>query len=169
MLQERRTDMDAYEILPSIGNAAVALAGFSGVVAALRHRGHGEWSADELLQLRTLVEPSLVALFGSFLPGLLRLGLASDPLVWRLSNGVLALVGVAALGAFVARSRFADTTRGQRILVFLVPLAIGTQLLAAGGALPQVELVFVAALVLGLVVAAYNFLLLLFGLGRHGE
>ena len=158
--------MQSHEILQTISEVAVALAGFSGVVAVLGRRGRGDWSSAELLQLRTLVEPSLVALFGSFFPGTFRLASQSEVLVWRLSNGALALLGLAAVAAFIARSRFAGTTAGQRILLVFCVLAIGAQFLAACGVLVHYELIFVLSLILALVVAAYNFLLLLFSMGR---
>jgi hypothetical protein len=153
--------MPSHEILQTISQVAAALAGFSGVVAALGHRGSRKWSAEEILQLRTLVEPSLVALFGSFLPGTLHLALDSEPLVWRLSNGALGLLGVVAGAAFIARSRFASATIGQRVLLVAVGLAVLALLLAAADVVKQYELVFVTALILALAVAAYNFLLLL--------
>jgi hypothetical protein len=140
--------MQSSEILQTIAEVAVALAGFSGVVAVLGQRGRGNWSSEEILQLRTLVEPSL------------------EPLVWRLSNAALASLGLAAGAAFIARSRFASTTTGQRVLFGLALLAIGAQLLAAVGAFGRYELVFVIGLIVALVVAAYNFLLLLFPTGR---
>ena len=153
--------MQSQEILQTISQVAAALAGFSGVVAAIGHRGSRTWSSEEILQLRTLVEPSLVALFGSFLPGALHLAFDSEPLVWRLSNAALGLLGVVAGAAFVARSRFASATIGQRVLLVPVGLAVVALLLAAGGVLRHYELIFVIALILALAVAAYNFLLLL--------
>jgi hypothetical protein len=158
--------MQSYELLQTIGEVAVALVGFSGVVAVLGHRGRGSWSSEERLQLRTLVEPGLVALFGSLLPGTVGLALESEAMVWRLSSATLALLGVAGVVAFVTRSRSTTTTTGQRVLLALAVLAVGAQLLAAGGVLVQYELVFVLGLMLALVVAAYNFLLLLFSAGR---
>lgn len=78
------------DTLHSIAAIAVALIGFSGVVTALGPRGEGRWTASELLQLRTLVEPSIVSLAGAFLP--IGLGqLVSEPdAVWKISNGLLA-------------------------------------------------------------------------------
>ena len=158
--------MQSDEILQTIGGVAVTLAGFSGVVAVLGHRGRGDWSSEEVLQLRTLVEPGLVALFGSLLPGVFQLVLPSEDWVWRLSNGALALLGLASAAAFFARSRAASTTTGQRVLAVLAVLAIGAHLLAAAGVLTQYELIFVLGLVLALMVSAYNFLLLLFPTGN---
>ena len=79
------------------------------------------------------MEPSLVALFGSFLPGTLHLAFDSEPLVWRLSNAALGLLGVVAGAAFIARSRLASATIGQRVFLVPVGLAVVALLLAACG------------------------------------
>ena len=158
--------MPSHEILlQTVGTVAVGFAGFSGIVAVVRREGR-DWAPAERLQHRTLVEPSLIALFGSLLPGLFQLAFQSEAVVWRLSNGVLALLGLAGSAAFIVRSRSASTTTGQWILLILSFLGIGAVLLAALGALTQYELIFVVSLVFALVVAAYNFLLLLFPVGR---
>jgi len=153
--------MQAPDILQTIAEVAVSLLGFTGVVAVLGHRGSGHWSPAEILQLRTLVEPSLIVLFGSLLPGILELAFDSDTLVWRLSAGALALLGILGGLAFLGRARTAFTTWGQRVLLFLTALGAFALLLAAFGVLAASELLFVLGLVLGLVVAVYNFLLLL--------
>ena len=56
------------EVLMGFAGVAVALIGFSGVVMALGRRGAGDWSQAELLQLRTLVEPSIITLIAAFVP-----------------------------------------------------------------------------------------------------
>jgi hypothetical protein len=157
--------MQSQDILQTISEVAIALAGFSGVVAVLGQRDRGSWSPAELLQLRTLVEPSLIALFGSLLPGTLQLASVSERMSWRISNGVLGVLGIAGLGAFIARARSARITPGQRVLLVLTVPAIGANLLALGGVLTQHELIFVLGLLFALAVAAYNFLLLLFSVG----
>jgi len=162
----REAPMQSQDILQMVSAAAVALAGFSGVVAVLGRRVSGDWTSQELLQLRTLVEPSLIALFGSFIPGILQLVSPSESLTWRLSNGVLGLLGVAGVAAFISRSLSTSTTIGQRVLLTAAVTSVGAQLLAAAGVLTQYELIFVLGLVLALVVAAHNFLLLLFSMGR---
>lgn len=158
--------MQSSDILQTIAEVAVALTGFSGVVVVLGSRGAGSWSKEDLLQLRTLVEPSLLALFGSFLPGTVQLAVPSEPFAWRISTGALGLLGVAALVAFVRRSRIAGTTFGQRVLTVVSIIGLGALFLASAGVVSQYELVFVLGLILALIVAAYNFLLLLFSFGR---
>lgn len=108
------------------------------------------------------MEPGLIALFGSFIPGIIQLAVQSEALTWRLSNGALALLSLAGVVAFIVGSRLASTTTGQRVLLVLCFPAIGSQLLAVGGVLTSYDLIFVVGLVFALVVAAYNFLLLLF-------
>lgn len=158
--------MQSHDMLQTIAEVAVALTGFSGVVVVLGARGGGSWSGEDLLQLRTLVEPSLLALFASFLPGTIQLAVSSEALAWRLSNGVLGVLGLVALAAFARRSRLAGTTIGQRVLAAVTVAGIGAVFLSAIGVLAHHELVFVLALLVALMVAAYNFLLLLFSMGR---
>jgi hypothetical protein len=157
--------MESQNLLQSISEVAVTLAGFSGVVAVLGHRDRGSWSAAELLQLRTLVEPSLIALFGSLFPGTLQLADVPDAWCWRIANAVLGVLGTLGLAAFILRSRAVRTTPGQRVLLVLTVPAIGANLLTSAGVLEQQELFFVVSLLLALAIAAYNFLLLLFSIG----
>lgn len=154
--------MHSTEILNTIAEVAIALAGFSGVVVALGRRDSRHWSSEEILRLQTLVEPSLIALFGSFLPGTIQIALQSDALMWRISNGVFAVMGLIGLIRFLMRARLASTTVGQRVLVVAVAIAVVIAGLSAAGVLVQHELIFVGSLILALVVASYNFLLLLF-------
>ena len=63
------------DFLLGIASISIALIGFSGVVIALGRRGQGKWTPSEMLQLRTLVEPSIVSLLGAFVPILLGLSL----------------------------------------------------------------------------------------------
>lgn len=154
--------MHSTDILQTVAEVAIALAGFSGVVVALGRRDSRDWTSEELLRLRTLVEPSLIALFGSFLPGTIQLVVEPETLVWKSSNAVFCLMGLIGLVRFLMRARLASTTIGQRVLVVIVALAVVIAGLSAVDVITQHELVFVSSLILALVVAAYNFILLLF-------
>jgi hypothetical protein len=149
------------EIVLTIAEIAVALVGFSGVVAVLGRRGGGDWSPSELLQLRTLVEPSLCVLFGSLVPGTVKLVTQSEAVIWGVSNGAYGVFVSIAFAAFLVRSRSARTTSGQRILCVATVFMIGSLWLAAFGVLPWQSLIFVLGLQFGLVAGTYNFLLLL--------
>lgn len=161
--------MNAYEVLQTISEVAIALVGFSGVVAVLGHRGRGRWSDAEIVQLRTLVEPGIVVLFASFLPAMLVILLASEEVAWRISNGLLATGQLVNVVAFLARSKETGTTRVHQGLVVITFIVMGAHFLTAFGVISNYKLVFILGLVLGLIVSTYNFLLLLFPRDRNNE
>ena len=77
------------DFLLNVASISIALIGFSGVVTALGRRGEGRWTASELLQLKTLVEPSIVSLLGAFVPITLGLIIQNSEVLWRVSNAML--------------------------------------------------------------------------------
>lgn len=158
--------MDPYGTLQTISEIAIAIVGFSGVVAVLGHRTSRNWSDQEIVQLRTLVEPGIVVLFASFLPQVLNFALASEEWAWRISNAALATGQLANVVAFLVRSNRTGTTQFHRFLVIITFVAMGAHTLAAIGYISNFVLVFILGLGLGLVVSTYNFLLLLFGVKR---
>ncbi len=154
--------MDTQSILTTVAEVSIALAGFTGVVAVLGNRRNHEWTAEERLQLRTLVETSLTALFASFAPSVLYLVLNSDPAVWRVSNLLLGALHLANLLAFLRRAREATPTSSQKALLIIGIGFILAHILAAAGLLPWYTLIFVAGLLQQIFIAALNFVLLLF-------
>ena len=161
--------MNSYEVLQTITEVAIALVGFSGIIAVLGHRGRGRWSDAEIVQLRTLVEPGIVVLFVSFFPAILQLAFSSEEVAWRVSNGLLATGQLANVVAFLRRSSKTGTTRFQQWLVAITFIAMGAHFLTAIGYISNYELVFILGLMLGLVVSTYNFLLLLFSVKGNDE
>ena len=156
--------MEHEAIVSTVTEVAVALTGFTGVVAVLGHRSQGEWSPAERLQLRTLVETSLTALFASFLPGLLLAAEMSDPVTWRLANGTLGALHAANFIAFARRAKNAETTPSQRALIVLGIMTVLAHALAALDVVPLHAAIFVFGLIQQLFVASLNFVLLLFPL-----
>ena len=74
--------------LGSVIEVAIAMAGFSGIVAAVGRRGAGHWTVD--LRLRILLTASGSCLCSSrFLPFVL-VDLIDPSLMWRLASGLLA-------------------------------------------------------------------------------
>ncbi len=76
---------------------SIAIAGFSGIVAAVGHRSDGRWNANDQLRLQVLLTASGAAGTFAFLPFVL-LDAALDPkLVWRIGSGAqfVWIVGVA--------------------------------------------------------------------------
>ncbi len=76
--------------LGSLIEVAIALVGFSGIVAAVGRRGAGHWSKIDQLRLRILLSAGGAALSFAFLP--FTMIDAIDPsLAWRLCSGMLAI------------------------------------------------------------------------------
>jgi hypothetical protein len=154
------------ETLMAIAQIAVTLIGFSGVVTALGHEKNKVWSAAELLQLRTQVEPSLTALFGALLPATVGLLVGNHEVLWRICNALLAVFIVLALGAFLFRTRAAPTLFGQWVLTALSFVVLMGLILSATNVVILHQLTFMLGLWLGLLVGVYNFSLLLFRVER---
>lgn len=150
------------ELLMGVAQIAVALIGFSGVVTALgRERGR-KWTAAELLQLRTQVEPSMVALFGALVPSTVSLVATSPLALWRVSDAILGGFIFVALARYVWRTRRVSTLWSQRILSIVSVIVLIGLVLGATDVVSQSELVFMLGLWLALIVGAHNFALLLF-------
>ena len=141
---------------------AIALGGFTGAVAVLGNRRTHDCSPAESLQLRTLAETSLTALFASFAPALLFLALTSEPAVWRIANLFLGVLHLTNLVAFLQRTTDARPTASQRGLLVIGIAMILAHFLTAAGWIPWYVIIFVMGLLQQIVIAALNFVLLLF-------
>ena len=154
--------MISEEFLFSLAEISIALIGFSGVVTVLGHRGKGEWKADELLQLRTQVEPSAVSLFGAMLPSTLGLVIVELDVLWRVCNGLLAILIGIALGAFLLRARHAPLVASQNVLTIVAIIVFIGLVCSTLNLVSDHQFTFVVGLILGIVVGVHNFALLLF-------
>jgi hypothetical protein len=154
--------LDIQSILSTVAEVSIALAGFTGVVAVLGNRRKHDWTPEERLQLRTLVETSLTALFASFVPSVLDLITTSEPAVWRSANFVLGTLHLANLVAFLRRAKEAKPTASQKGLLVVGIGVILAHYLASAGVLPWYILIFVIGLMQQIFIAALNFVLLLF-------
>jgi hypothetical protein len=153
------------DILRLIAEIAVALTGFTGIVAVLGRRARGDWSPEEMLSLRVLIETSLTALFLSFIPDLLNMVVDSESTVWRVSNGLLGITHLATFGAFLLRAKLANPTSSQVMLgVTAISLILAHFLVAAGLFTTWAALIFIIGLLQQLFIAIHNFVILLFPL-----
>lgn len=150
------------DTLHSVAAIAVTLIGFSGVVTALGPRGEGRWSASELLQLRTLVEPSIVSLAGAFLPIALGQLVSELDTVWRISNGLLACGHTIGVSLFLTRGATAEVLLSHKILTVVTFAILAAMLGSAFDFWPWYEFTFLFGLLLGIAVSLNNFYLLLF-------
>ena len=116
------------EALSSAIEVAIAIAGFSGIVAAVGRRGAGEWTPADQLRLRMLLTASGVSGAFAFLPFIL-LDTGLDPsLVWR--------VGSATQGVwFVAISLYRRSQAIRMGATFPLPIVFLAVYLSVIGAL----------------------------------
>ena len=150
------------EFLLAIAQIAIALIGFSGVVAALDRRGERDWTSAELLQLRTLVEPSIVAFAAAFIPfGLSLLDLENDAL-WRVSNGIILSLHAIFNGLFFLRRVRGGGHVGQNLIQIVAFMVYALLLASVLNITSYHQFAFLIGLLLGISVSVVNFYLLLF-------
>ena len=82
--------MQDSDLLQTIAEIAIALTGFTGVVAVLGERARGKWRAVDLFRFNNLLTNSIGALFLAFVPILIHKLGVSEVTAWRLSSGLAA-------------------------------------------------------------------------------
>lgn len=145
-----------------VAGVAIALIGFSGVVTALGRRGTGRWSPTEMLNLRTLVEPSIITLFGAFAPIAIALATTDQEIVWRTANGVLLFGHCIGVGAFLRRGSNTTIRLSHKIVTAIAIAVMVGMLLSSLGYFGMYQLTFFLALLVGILASVHNFYLLLF-------
>ncbi len=83
--------MEHEEFLVGIAQVAVTLAGFSGLVIAIRGAPSSEWHARDIWSLSWMFGTTFGALFLSLLPVVLGSFRLEDEIVWRISNAVMSI------------------------------------------------------------------------------
>ena len=67
--------MHSADLMLAIAQIAVALAGFSAIIVALNNRPIREWILMDQVNIRLLIQLSIVVIFFSLIPSLLALSL----------------------------------------------------------------------------------------------
>jgi hypothetical protein len=85
--------MESADILQTIAEIAMGLAGFGGIAAGLGYRARGDWSDDDQVRLMGMAYTSLLVVFAALLPFVVHHLSTTDP--WRVCAFiVLPLVGI---------------------------------------------------------------------------
>ncbi len=130
--------MQGSGVLTVIAEIGVALAGFSGIVVALRQRTVESWSPAEIFRLRLMLYASVSTFLFALLPFIpYHLG-ASPSLTWSVSSLVLAVLFGSALILPATRTPPSRTGLSFRWWVFYssgTVIAISVLLANAGGLL----------------------------------
>ena len=157
------------EFLMGVAAVAIALIGFSGVVISLGRRGSGHWSSAETLQLRTLVEPAVITLFGAFTPGIVALATTDQETIWRTANGILFVGHCVGVGAYLRRGSSETIRLSNRIVTVIALIVLVSMLVSALGLIRPIALTFGLGLMIGIIASVHNFYQLLFPLEPDAE
>lgn len=81
--------MSAESFLSSAVEAAIGMAGFAGIVAAIRQRDITRWSQEQRILLQMLLAASAGAVVYALLPALLAEAQFPRSTIWRIGSGAL--------------------------------------------------------------------------------
>lgn len=81
-------DMDEYEFLALASELAIAITGFSGIIATFQFRADARLRRSDVVGLNLIVQLSLVGVFGFLLPLFLHAVGVSPPTVWTAASVV---------------------------------------------------------------------------------
>ena len=98
--------MDQQEILGVVAQLALAIVGFSGIVAVLGQRAAGSWTASDMGRMGVMLTAAFRTLFASLLPLVFLHFQLPDRLVWAWSSGI---IGTVALVLLIAMIRIAPS------------------------------------------------------------
>jgi hypothetical protein len=79
------------DVLLTLAEIGISVAGFAGVVTAFGTRRSGEWTLEDRLRFSFLLVLSLTVVFFSILPFPVAALHVDGPVVWRLVSGILAV------------------------------------------------------------------------------
>ena len=160
--------MDEADLLQTLAEVGVAIAGFTGVVVVLGRRARGDWSPPEIQWLHMLLLSSLCVVFFALLPVVLENAGLAPALVWRPSAGFLAVAcaGIMVLGwrRFLPHLRaYPKSWRALGYLSSVLHLAsvVGCGLVALGNLSGLVSLVYLFTLLHPVGIGIINFAYLL--------
>jgi len=148
---------------------AIAIAGFSGIIAVFGRRREGVWRAADQLRLRILLTASAVSLFFSFLPFVALDSGLSEALFWRLGSGAQAvwLISIALYRLKQASLSGVAQAMHAKMFIPLMILVLIAQITNA--TFYGVSWLYVVGVIFQLLVAFSSFTGLLFDLWQDDE
>ena len=157
------------DTLTAIAGVAIAIAGFSGVVAALPGQSADKFGPLERLNFRILLQVSALALFFSILPLIVHRALDAND-AWRFSMLFYGLVHLADAAYFANKVRGANAPSRIQILAPLIGLVIATTQIFVGvyATITTVEVLYLFVLLWHIAVAGMGFLKLVFSSRNDG-
>ncbi|MEO1889768.1 MAG: hypothetical protein ABGX33_07615 [Cycloclasticus sp.] len=160
--------MNSADLMFAIAQIAVALAGFSAIIVALNNKPIREWVLMDQINIRLLIQLSIVVIFFSLIPSLLAISISVSD-VWLYSLWAYGLVHFADAAFFLFfKSKRAPTI--FRVAAFCGVIVGLAQITIAwlGGDIAR-ESMYVFTLIWHLGVIFMAFILLLYQMGHTEE
>jgi hypothetical protein len=151
------------DTLTAISGVAIAIAGFSGVVAALPGKSADSFGPLERLNFRILIQVSALALIFSILPLILHRAFDANE-AWRISMLLYGLVHLTDAAYFANKARGANAPSRIQILAPIIGLLIAITQIIAGvyATITTVEVLYLFVLLWHVAIAGMGFLKLVF-------
>lgn len=157
--------MGLESVLAVIAGVAATFIGFTGVIFAVGRSSRDGWSPTERTALLNLLMPSVVVLFLAFIPMVASTGITSQTLIWRGSNGLLAIIHLALVTSAFRAALTSRLMEPVPLRFVLIPGGYASGVFSALAALGFLArfavMIFVAGLVWSLFVAAIQFVMLI--------
>lgn len=120
-----------------------------------------------MLQLKTLVEPSIISLLGAFAPIVLGLAIQNSDVLWRGANALLLFMHFIGFASFIARGSKSGVELSHKIMLAIFFLIVFFQLGSIFNLVASHQLAFALSLIYGVCAGIHNFYLLLFYSGDN--
>jgi hypothetical protein len=159
----RQQNVSVGDYLTLIGELAIGVAGFAGVVAALSRRAAGDWRPVDVVRLQMLLRISIGCALWAVFPAFLLAGGLLNETLWRITSGLWLLYIALSAGTMLHRIRVvfaenrADASLSLSVLVG-AGMLVTASLQAANAVLLGQAWPHLFALAWGLCVAALLFL-----------
>jgi hypothetical protein len=105
--------VDPGSFLTTTAEIAIAIAGFSGLVAVLGRRGQGEWSLADVFRMNLLLRSSFGSVLFCLLPVILFSAAVAETTVWVVSSAGQLVVVVGSMARGVRKIRPALEASGE--------------------------------------------------------
>ena len=160
--------MESSDLLLTVSQLAIGLAGFSAIIVTLNSRPILEWDETDRLNLRLLVQVSFVALFFSLFPFLLAVSLDNEG-VWFYGLWVYGVIHIVDVSTFLFRMT-ADTATVFRVSASVgLVIAVSQVAIAALGTPSMQENIYIGTLIWHLYAVFMAFVLLLYQLRKSNS
>ncbi len=158
--------MEPSEIIVTIAQLAIGLAGFSGVVVSLNPTPISEWTAADRLNFRILLQVAAVTTFFAILPFPIHV-LFESGLAWQVSLLIYGVFHIFDVASFALRLPEEALPVNRIMLATGAVIAVLQILTGIMGNERLMEFMYLAALIWHLSVSFFGFTVLVYGFRRE--